>query len=108
MDYQYQKPTSVRLRDVGKDEKWLQEQVEKDPSILGLGDLSIIERERKQSSGGRIDFLMYNPEDGIRYEIELMLGKVDEEKVLLEIGSPPDFQFSVARTSQSPFPLAVI
>ena len=27
------------------------------------------------------------------------------EKVLLEIGSPPDFQFSVARTSQSPFPL---
>jgi hypothetical protein len=29
------------------------------------------------------------------------------EKVLLEIGSPPDFQFSVARTSQSPFPLAV-
>jgi hypothetical protein len=30
------------------------------------------------------------------------------EKVLLEIGSPPDFQFSVARTSQSPFPLYVI
>lgn len=30
------------------------------------------------------------------------------EKVLLEIGSPPDFQFSVARTSQSPFPLAGI
>ena len=25
---------------------------------------------------------------------------------LLEIGSPPDFQFTVARTSQSPFPLA--
>jgi len=85
MDYQYQKPTSVRLRDVGKDEKWLQEQVEKDPSILGLGDLSIIERERKQSSGGRIDFLMYNPEDGIRYEIELMLGKVDESHIIRTI-----------------------
>lgn len=85
MDYQYQKPTSVRLRDVGKDERWLQEQVEKDPSILGLGDLSIIERERKQSSGGRIDFLMYNPEDGIRYEIELMLGKVDESHIIRTI-----------------------
>jgi len=85
MDYQYQKPTSVRLRDVGKDEKWLQEQVEKDPSILGLGDLSIIERERKQSSGGRIDFLMYYPEDGIRYEIELMLGKVDESHIIRTI-----------------------
>mgnify|MGYP001003120938 FL=1 len=85
MDYQYQKPTNVRLRDVGKDERWLQEQVEKDPSILGLGDLSIIERERKQSSGGRIDFLMYNPEDGIRYEIELMLGKVDESHIIRTI-----------------------
>lgn len=85
MDYQYQKPTSVRLRDVGKDEKWLQEQVEKDPSVLGLGDLTIIERERKQNSGGRIDFLMYNPEDGVRYEIELMLGKVDESHIIRTI-----------------------
>ena len=28
------------------------------------------------------------------------------EKFLLEIGSPPDFRFAVARTSQSPFPLS--
>ena len=27
---------------------------------------------------------------------------------MLEIGSPPDFRFAVARTSQSPFPLAEI
>jgi hypothetical protein len=85
MDFQYQKPINVRLRDVGKDEKWLQEQVEKDPSILGLGDLSVIERERKQISGGRIDFLMYNPENGVRYEIELMLGKVDESHIIRTI-----------------------
>ena len=85
MDFQYQKPNTVRLRDVGKDEKWLQEQVEKDPSILGLGDLSVIERERKQISGGRIDFLMYNPENGVRYEIELMLGKVDESHIIRTI-----------------------
>lgn len=85
MDYQYQKPTQVKLRDVGKDEKWLHEQVEKDPSIIGLGDLSVIVRERKQLSNGRIDFLMYNPEDGIRYEIELMLGKVDESHIIRTI-----------------------
>ena len=30
------------------------------------------------------------------------------KKFLLEIGSPPDFQFTVARTSQSPFPLSAI
>ena len=27
---------------------------------------------------------------------------------LLEIGSPPDFRFTVARTSQSPFPCPII
>ena len=85
MEYEYQKPINVRLRDVGKDEKWLQEQIEKDPSILGLGDLSVIERERKQISGGRIDFLMYNPEDGVRYEMEIMLGKVDESHIIRTI-----------------------
>ncbi len=30
------------------------------------------------------------------------------KKFLLAFGSPPDFQFTVARTSQSPFPLAEI
>jgi len=85
VDYNYQKPKQVRLRDVGKDEKWLQEQIKKDASILGLGDLSIIERERKQITGGRIDFLMYNPEDGVRYEIEVMLGKVDESHIIRTI-----------------------
>jgi len=85
MEYQFQKPNFVRLKDVGKDEKWLQEIVEKDPSILGIGDLSVIERERQQISGGRIDFLMYNPEDKIRYEIELMLGKVDESHIIRTI-----------------------
>ena len=39
-------------------EKWLQELIEEDPTILGLGDVVIVERERKQSSGGRIDFLL--------------------------------------------------
>ena len=85
MEYKYFKHSPVKLRDVGKDEKWLQETIEKDPSILNLGDLSVIERERKQASGGRIDFLMYNPDDGVRYEIELMLGKVDESHIIRTI-----------------------
>lgn len=85
MEFQYQKLQQVKLKETGKDEKWLQEQVEKDPSILGLGDLAIIERERKQASGGRIDFLMYNPENGVRYEIELMLGKLDESHIIRAI-----------------------
>lgn len=30
-------------------EKWLQDRIEKDTSILGLGDLDVIHRERKKT-----------------------------------------------------------
>jgi hypothetical protein len=79
------KATPVRLRDVEKDEKWLQKTISDDPSILGLGDLSILQRERTQFTGGRIDFLMYNPEDGVRYEVEVMLGTLDESHIIRTI-----------------------
>jgi hypothetical protein len=36
------------LRSVGLDEKWLQDRIKDDPSILGLGDLAILARERRQ------------------------------------------------------------
>ncbi len=82
---EFVKTNTIRLRDAGKDETWLQKQIMEDPSILQLGDLTIIQRERKQPSGGRIDFLMYNPEDGVRYEIEIMLGKLDESHIIRTI-----------------------
>jgi hypothetical protein len=78
----YVKTNATRLRDAGFDEKWLQDRVNDDPSILGLGELVVITREHNQPTGGRIDFLMYDPEDGIRYEIELMLGRVDESHII--------------------------
>lgn len=73
------------MRDAGKDEKWLQERIHEDPSILGLGDLSVIRRERELASGGRLDFLMYDPEDSIRYEVEVMLGTLDESHIIRTI-----------------------
>jgi hypothetical protein len=79
------KVTPIKLREAGKDEKWLQNVVEDDPSILGLGDLAVIERERIQYSGGRIDFLLYNPEDSVRYEVEIMLGTLDESHIIRTI-----------------------
>jgi hypothetical protein len=51
MDFQYNKCELVRLRDLGLDEKWLQDKIEEDPSLLGLGDLIVVQRERKQSTG---------------------------------------------------------
>jgi hypothetical protein len=85
MEIQYVKPTPVKLADIGKDERWVQERINEDPSILGLGDLIIIQREKPQPTGGRIDFLMYDPDDGVRYEIEVMLGKLNESHIIRTI-----------------------
>jgi hypothetical protein len=82
---EYKKVEPIRLSDAGKDEKWLQDRIYEDPSILGLGDLALIQRERPQNAGGRIDFLMYDPEDGVRYEIEVMLGKLNESHIIRTI-----------------------
>jgi hypothetical protein len=50
-DLIYEKAQPVALRDVGLDERWLQDQIEEDPLILGLVDLAVLQRERKQPTG---------------------------------------------------------
>jgi hypothetical protein len=85
MNFEYTKIKPVKLRDVEKDERWLQAKISEDPSILGLGDLVMLQRERTQSSGGRVDFLMYEPEEQTRYEIEVMLGTLDESHIIRTI-----------------------
>jgi hypothetical protein len=79
---QYVKSKLVPLRQAGYDERWLQNLILDDPSILGLGDLVVYERERRQSSGGRIDFLMYDPDANAMFEIEVMLGRLDESHII--------------------------
>jgi hypothetical protein len=85
MNFEYTKIKPIKLRDIEKDERWLQERISDDPAILGLGDLIVLQRERAQSSGGRIDFLMYEPEDQTRYEVEVMLGTLDESHIIRTI-----------------------
>ena len=84
-DLIYSPSKPVRLRDAGKNEKWLQDLIEADPSILGLGDLSVLTREKKQSSGGRLDFLLWDPDEESRFEVELMLGRLDESHIIRTI-----------------------
>jgi hypothetical protein len=74
-----------RLRSLGLDEAWLQMQIAQDPSLLGLGELEVVKREKIQSSGGRLDFIMADPDGEIRYEIELMLGSTDESHIIRTI-----------------------
>jgi len=44
MSYEYSKTKQVRLREVGKDEKWLQDLIAREPSILEPGMLNFSER----------------------------------------------------------------
>lgn len=78
----YAKSERTTLRGLGLDERWLQERIVEDPSILGLGDLSLLQRERPQLPGGKLDFLLADPEEEIRYEVEVMLGKLDESHII--------------------------
>ena len=85
MAMELKKATPTRLRTLGLDERWLQDRIEEDPTILGLGDVNIVRREKSQPSGGRIDFLMYDPDREVRYEVEVMLGALDESHIIRTI-----------------------
>lgn len=85
MSYTYERAVPSSLRDAGKDEKWLQKTISDDPTILGLGDVDVIQRERPQPTGGRIDLLLADREENIRYEVEIMLGAVDESHIVRSI-----------------------
>lgn len=82
MAAELRKVPTAKLRALGVNERWLQDRIEEDPSILGLGDLQLLRRERAQSSGGRLDFLLYDPELDTRFVVEVMLGAVDESHII--------------------------
>jgi len=65
-------------------EVWLQDQILNDPSILGLGDLTVIERE-VQVGAGKLDMLLTDAEAESRYEVEIMLGATDPSHIIRTI-----------------------
>ncbi len=66
-------------------EKWLQDLIVDDPTILGLGDLTVKDVERRQPRAGRLDLLLHDPESDTRYEVELQLGATDESHIIRTI-----------------------
>lgn len=80
---QYVKNTKVWLKDHPEfDENWVQSIIENDPSILGLGDIVLKESQRTQPKAGRLDLLFQDTEEDKRFEVEIMLGKVDESHII--------------------------
>lgn len=77
--------TACSVKSCGLDEGWLQDQIAENPSLLQLGELEVLSRERTQSAGGRLDMLLKDPEDDSMYEVELMLGETDETHIIRTI-----------------------
>jgi hypothetical protein len=63
-------------------ESWIQNQIAEDPSIIGLGDLFLKDKERVQPRAGRLDFLLQNPETKKRYTVEVQLGETDPSHII--------------------------
>lgn len=85
MPLELKKIAPVELRSLGLDEKWLQDRIRDDPSLLGLGQLEIVSCEHRQPVGGRIDFLMRDAEGETYYEVEVMLGEIDPSHIIRTI-----------------------
>lgn len=66
-------------------EKWVQDLIADGPSILGLGDLILKDKERLQPRAGRLDLLLQAPDSNRRFEVELQLGKTDESHIIRTI-----------------------
>jgi len=75
-------PERIRLADHPVlNERCVQDQIENNPAILGLGEVDVRDRERRQPRAGRLDLLLQDPEDH-RYELELQLGATDESHII--------------------------
>jgi hypothetical protein len=53
-------------------ELWVQDRIAEDPTILGLGDVVLKDKERMQPPrAGRLDLLLQHAESSRRYEVEV-------------------------------------
>lgn len=65
-------------------EDMIQKYLFDNPTVLGLGDLTPIQREKIQPSGGRLD-LLFASDSATRYEVEVQLGATDPSHIIRTI-----------------------
>jgi hypothetical protein len=76
----------ISIRQHGEiNESWVQKIVAEDPTILGLGDVVLRDKERIQPRAGRLDLLLQDPDTNKRYEVEVQLGATDESHIIRTI-----------------------
>ncbi len=86
MSNKYVRPEHMSLKGHPDfNEKWVQNLIANDPSILRLGELALRDIERMQPRAGRLDLLLQDTDTKRRYEVELQLGSTDEAHIIRTI-----------------------
>lgn len=84
MKYVPSKVISLK-KSLDHNEKTLQEAIANNPEILGLGEITLRDTERRQLNGGRLDLLFDDETTKVRYTVELQLGSTDETHIIRTI-----------------------
>lgn len=66
-------------------ERWLHDAIAEDPSVLGIGDVIVKDRERLHPGAGRLDILLQEADGHGRNEMEIQLGASDESHIIRAI-----------------------
>jgi hypothetical protein len=66
-------------------ERWVQERIAEDPSILGLGDVTVIDGDRIQETTGFRGILLQAAGGNRRFVVAIQLGKTDESHLIRAI-----------------------
>jgi hypothetical protein len=84
---EYEKTELFQLGTSGTDwgEDFVQSLIADDPSLLGLGDLVVKDKERPQPGAGRLDFLLQDSPVTVRYEVEVQLGNTNPSHIIRTI-----------------------
>lgn len=72
-------------KDPDFNEAWVHDRIAEDPTILGLGDVRVLDRERSLPGGGRLDMLLFDDDNSRRFEVEIMLGATDPSHIIRAI-----------------------
>ena len=86
MTLQFTRHEKISLRKHPQfNEAWLHDRICEDTSLLGLGDVRVLDRERSISGAGRLDLLLFDEDNNKRYEVEIMLGSTDPSHIIRTI-----------------------
>ena len=85
MSAEFEKAVRSSFHDLGWSEDFVQNLIANDPAVLGLGDLKLQERERRQPSGGRLDLLLQSIDDQTRYAVEVQVTPTDPSHIIRTI-----------------------